>query len=108
MSTRTPQNGSESLPASGRSRGSGTRNRSRTINTLITVFKAVDKLGVNGKEFGTTELSKKAGISTTQAYTWLQALRAHGLVGSRLVRRGRPSGDWRWKRRYRIIKVRSR
>ena len=112
-----PQNGSKTErgtrasargSASGRSpskRGTGKRNRSRQMNTLLKVIKAVDKLGSRGREFGTVQLQEATGISFSQAYSWLQVLRAHGFVTAELVVMTRPGGDWRWKRKFKIVKA---
>ena len=110
--TKIPPNGPRpskvSSPASGRSsakRGSFTRNRSRQMDTLVAILAAVSKLGVGGKEFSTSELREKVGCSRSQAYTWLQVLRTHGFVSARLISTRRPSGDWRWKRRFKITRI---
>ena len=117
MSTRPPQNGSKTErgtrastrgSASGRSpikRGSGKRNRSSQMNTMLKVLRAVDKLGSRGRAFGTTQLQEAVGISYSQAYSWLQVFRAHKFVTAELVASNRPIGDWRWKRCYKIVKA---
>jgi len=101
MSKSPPQSGPKSPKSStsGRSsykRGSHKRNRSSQMNTLVSMLLTVDKLGERGREFSTTEAQKEADISFSQAYTWLQVLRAHKFVAARLVTSNRPSGDWRW------------
>jgi hypothetical protein len=94
--------------ASGRSsstRGSFKRKRSSQMDTLVSVLEAVDQLGARGREFGTTELRQKTGLAPSQAYTWLHVLRAHNFVSARLVASRRPSGDWRWKRKIKLVKL---
>ncbi len=108
--SKVPPNGPRSPKAttSGRSsvkRGSFTRNRSRQMDTLVAIQVAVDKLGARGKEFSTSELREAVDCSRSQALTWLHVLRSHGFVSARLVQMGRPSGDWRWKRRFKITRV---
>lgn len=113
MSKKSPTNGPKSSrgtqsPASGRSssaRGSYKRKRGGTMSTLVSILKAVDALGAKGKEFGTSDLRDHAKISAGQAYMWLQVFRAHDFVSGRLVTTGRPSGDWRWKRKFRIVRT---
>ncbi len=108
---KSPPNGPKSprsAPASGRSsgkRGSFTRNRSKLMNSLVQVLATVNKVGAKGHEFSTSELREASGVSRSAAYTWLHVLRAHGFVSARIVKSDRPSGDWRWKRRFRILKV---
>ena len=75
------------------------------MNTLLTVLKAVNKLGSRDRTFGTTRLQEEAEISFSQAYSWLQVLRAHGFVTAELVAGNRPSGDWRWTRKFKIVKA---
>lgn len=97
-----PQSGSRRLtPASGRS---PPRRRGRQMETLLLVFDAVDALGARGREFGTTDVQKMAGISFSQAYGWLHALRDHGFVEGRLDKSVRTLGDWRWKRKFKLVK----
>lgn len=110
MTQKSPQHGSGSTPQSrtpgrARQRGSGTRNRSRTMNTLVSVLTAVDKLGVRGRSFGTSDVRDVAGISSSQAYTWLQVLRAHDFVTAQFILSDRPTGVWKWKRCFRIVKI---
>jgi DNA-binding transcriptional ArsR family regulator len=103
-----PKNSTGSAPASGRSsraRGSFKRNRSKQMTTLVLILATVNKVGAKGREFSTSELREAADVTRSQAYTWLQVLRTHGFVTARLVKSGRSSGDWRWKRRFRILKV---
>ena len=90
---------------SNRSRGSYKRGRSRVMDTLLRILKAVDKIGAKGREFSTSELRDAAGISPSQAYVWLQILRAHGFVSGRIVKANRPAGDWRWTRKFRIVRI---
>jgi len=107
MSNGSPPNGPRPLKRnpSGRSkRGTHKRNRSRQMNTLLTVLKAVDALGAKNKEFSTAQVRDYAGISASQAYTWLQVLRAHEFVSCRIVKTNL-AGDYRWKRQMRIVKV---
>ena len=75
------------------------------MNTLVSVLAAVNKVGAKGREFSTSELREAAGVSRSAAYGWLHVLRTHGFVTARLVASDRPSGDWRWKRRFRILKT---
>ncbi len=109
--SRSPQNGpkhSSRGSASGRSsgkRGTGKRNRSSQMNTMLKVLRAVDKLGSRGRTFGTVQLQEEIGISYSQAYSWLQMFRAHRFVTAELVVMTRPGGDWRWKRCYKIVKA---
>ena len=111
MSKSLPPSGPKSLrgaKASDRSsfkRGSATRNRSSQMNTMVKMLLAADKLSARGQEFSTSDAQKTAGISYSQAYAWLQVLRTHKFVSARIVKSNRPSGDWRWKRRFRIVKA---
>jgi len=68
------------------------------------VFDAVESLGAKSREFGTTDVQKVTGLSYSQTYGWLHALRDHGLVDGRLDKSVRTLGDWRWKRKFKLVK----
>lgn len=78
------------------------------MNALLAVLKAVDELGAGGQEFGSTAVLKKTGLSPSQNYGWLHVLKGHGFVTARLEKATRPQGDWRWKRQFRIVKLRKK
>ena len=73
------------------------------MDTLLTVLTVIDRLGARSREFGTCEVQEAAGLSYSQAYGWLHAMRDRGFVTGRLDTKRRAVGDWRWRRRLRLV-----